>query len=177
MSQIEELQGRIIAAMERIGTGVSAMAERQLAALPDPGLAQALEEEQLANAQLEERLRALKARHGDELAALRAELDNSAELEALRADLAAQGEAMQRLDTDVQRLRAANEQLRQSNAALRAANESGVGEPDLINRAMQAELDGLRAARATDVAEIGAVLAKLEPLLAGAAAMPKGEEM
>lgn len=84
---------------------------------------------------------------------------------------------MRRLDTDVQRLRAANDQLRQSNAALRAANESGVGEPELINQAMQAELEGLRAARATDVAEIGAVLAKLEPLLAGSAAARQGEEV
>ncbi len=177
MSQIEELHGRITAAMERIGVGVSAMAEREITAAPDPMLAQALEEEQLANAQLQERLRLLKARHADELAALRADLENAAEVQTLRAELAAQGDAMRRLDTDVQRLRAANDQLRQSNAALRAANESGVGEPELINQAMQAELEGLRAARATDVAEIGAVLAKLEPLLAGSAAARQGEEV
>lgn len=176
MSQIEELQSRIAAAMARIDAGVTALAERE-----DTGggaeLAQALEEEKLANAQLEERLRALRARHGDELAALRAELDRTAEVEAMRADLAAQSEAMGRLDMDVQRLRQANDQLRKSNAALRTANENGVGEPHLINKAMLAELEGLRAARATDAAEASAVLAKLEPLLASAAGLPDGEEM
>lgn len=177
MSQIEELQSRITAAMERIGAGVTALAERENEAEPDPGLAQALEEEKLANAQLEERLRALKAKHGDDLAALRSELDNSAELEKLRADMDAQSKSMGQLDIDVQRLRQANEQLRQSNAALREANESGVGEPHLINKAMLAELESLRAVRATDAAEAGAVLAKLEPLLAGAESLPEGEEV
>lgn len=177
MSQIEELHSRITAAMERIGAGVTTLTEREAEPVQDPALIQALEAEKLANAQLEERLRALKAQHDDDMAALRAELDASAELQSLRDELEAQNTAMGRLDMDVQRLRAANDQLRQSNAALRSANETGVGEPDLINKAMQAELEGLRAARATDAAEIGAVLAKLEPLLAGTAALPMGEDV
>ena len=44
---------------------------------------------------------------------------------------------------------------------------------------MVAEIEGLRAAQATDQAQINAVLARLEPLLEGAAAMPnmpEGEE-
>jgi hypothetical protein len=178
MSQIDELHSRITAAMERIGAGVTALAEREFAvsAAPDPALIQALEDEKLANSQLEERLRGIKQRHGNELAALRAELDATAELEQLRADLVAQTQAMGRLDMDVQRLRLANEQLRQSNAALRKANEDGVGEPQLINKAMLAELEGLRALRATDVAEVSAVLSKLEPLLASAAGLPDGED-
>lgn len=175
MSQIDELQSRLAMAMERIGAGVTALAEREAAAAPDPGLALALEEEKLANAQLEERLRALRAQHGDEMAALRGELDTSKDLAAAKAQLAAQGETMGRLDMDVQRLRQANEQLRLSNADLREANENGVGEPHLINKAMLAELEGLRAVRATDVAEVGAVLAKLEPLLANARNLPDGE--
>jgi chromosome segregation ATPase len=178
MSQIDELNSRITAAMERIGAGVTMLAEREAAAAtPDPDLVQALEDEKLANSQLEERLRAIKERHGKELAALRAELDASAELDKLRADLAAQSDAMGRLDMDVQRLRLANEQLRQSNAALRKANESGVGEPHLINKAMLAELESLRALRATDAAEVSAVLAKLEPLLASAAGATDGENV
>ena len=165
MSQIDELQGRIAAAMERIGAGVTVLAEREVVAAPDPGMTQALEEEKLANAQLEERLRALRAKHEDDLAAVRAELDNSREMETLRAEMTAQREAMGRLDMDVQRLRFANEQLRESNAALRTANENGVGEPHLINKAMLAELEGLRAARASDVAETSAILSALTPLL------------
>lgn len=178
MSQIDELNSRITAAMERIGAGVTMLAEREAAAAtPDPDLVQALEDEKLANSQLEERLRAIKERHGNELAALRAELDASAELDKLRTDLAAQSDAMGRLDMDVQRLRLANEQLRQSNAALRKANEGGVGEPHLINKAMLAELESLRALRATDAAEVSAVLAKLEPLLASAAGATDGENV
>ena len=173
MSQIEELQSRITAAMERIGNGLEALSEKSGGAGAE--IVSALEEEKLANAQLEERLRTLKARHAEEIEALRAELEKPGEAEALRAELASQTEAMARLDMDVQRLRQANDQLRESNSALRQANEAGVGEPHLINKAMLAELEGLRAARATDAAEAGAILARLEPLLANAAQMSDGE--
>ncbi|MFK7753240.1 MAG: hypothetical protein AB8B51_11900 [Sedimentitalea sp.] len=168
MSDIEELQSRITAAMEQIGANVAVLADRPSG--PDPEMVTALEEEKLANAQLEERLRALKARHGDELVALRAELDRDDEIASMKAELESQNTAMGRLDMDVQRLRQSNDQLRVSNAALREANEAGVGEPHLINKAMLAELEALRAARATDAAEASAVLAKLEPLLAAAQA-------
>ncbi len=169
MSQIEELQGRITAAMERIGAGIAAMSDQSGNPEAEAALQAALDEEKLANAQLEERLNTLKTRHGEELAALRAELDKSAELGSLRAELDSQMDAMGRLDMDVQRLRLANDQLRDSNAALRQANEKGVGEPHLINKAMLAELEALRAARATDAAESSAILARLEPMLANVA--------
>lgn len=155
MSDIEDLQRRIMAAMERIGTGAERLVEASANGAQDPGLAEALEEEKLANAQLKERLRGLTEKH-------------STEIDALRAETAAQTEAMARLDGDLQRLRQANDQLRSSNAALREANEEGVGEPHLINKAMLAELEGLRAARAAETAEAAAVLAKLDPLLAAA---------
>lgn len=173
MSQIEELHSRITAAMARIGTGVETLAQTGGAA--DAGLVDALAEEKLANAQLEERLRGIKAKHDAELDLLRAELDQPGEAEKLQAELAAQADAMARLDVDLQRLRQANEQLRESNATLRTANEAGVGEPHLINKAMLAELEALRAARAVDTAEASAVLARLEPLLADAAIQANGE--
>ena len=175
MSHIEELQSRITAAMERIGAGVTALESgRDDSALAE--LNTMLDEEKLAYAQLEERLSTLKTNHSEELAALKAELDNSAEMETLRTEVATQSETMARLDMDVQRLRQANDQLRGSNAALRQANEEGVGEPHLINKAMLAELEGLRASRATDAAEVSAVLAKLGPLLAGADNLVEGED-
>lgn len=176
MSQIEELQSRITAAMERIGAGVTALSAQDGA---DDGMAELntrLDEERLANAQLQERLATLKSRHNDELSALKAELDTSAEMENLRSQQATQAQAMTRLDMDVQRLRQANDQLRDSNAALRQANEEGVGEPHLINKAMLAELEGMRASRATDAAEVSAVLAKLGPLLAAADNLVEGED-
>lgn len=174
MSQIDELQGRITAAMERIGAGLTALSEQQPPEVAevveeDPGAGAALEEEKLANAQLGERLKMIKVKHDSEVEALKAELANSSVSQKLRADLAAQSEAMARLDMDVQRLRQSNDQLRDVNAALRSANEQGVGEPNLINKAMLAELEGLRAARATDTAEASAILSKLEPMLASAA--------
>lgn len=162
MSQIEELQGRIATAMDRIGAGLEALTAQPAAPPePDPAVLEQLEEEKLANAQLQERLRRIKDRH-------------ASELERLSAELATQTEAMARLDMDLQRLRQANDQLRESNAALRGANEEGVGEPHLINKAMLAELESLRAARAADAAETGAVMSRLEPLLA--AAMIESEE-
>lgn len=106
-----------------------------------------------------------------------AELEaQSALCDKLRGEAEVQAEAMARLDMDVQRLRQSNDQLREVTAALREANEQSVGEPHLINKAMLTELEGLRAARATDVAEAGAVLSRLEPLLAAAGNLPEGEE-
>lgn len=164
MSQIEELQSRITAAMDRIGAGLEAMAVQEPAqGEPDPAMLEQLEEEKLANAQLQERLRRIKDKH-------------NAQLEQLTADLARQTEAMARLDMDLQRLRQANDQLRDSNTALRKANEDGVGEPHLINKAMLAELESLRATQAADAAETSAVLSRLEPLLAAAAADPEEED-
>ena len=77
---------------------------------------------------------------------------------------------------EAQRLRLANDRLRETNEALRQANADGVAEPRLINRAMLAEIEGLRAARAADAAEAGAVLKKLDKLLSNARNLPEGEE-
>ncbi|WP_425045486.1 hypothetical protein [Primorskyibacter sp. S87] len=277
MSQIEDLQSRITAAMERISTGLDVLSEQSANMLTDDSggaaegdaenfseVAAALEEEKLANAQLEERLKSLKARHAEELAALqdthgeadsaeleaeiaglkaqleqkaeaesardaaeaeiaelkaqledrsqieafeaeietlkaqdqsaeveRLQSENSAlneqlaavedpqplkaELEMLRAERVTQAEVTGKLDMDIQRLRQSNDQLREAITALREANEAGVGEPHLINKAMLSELDALRAVRATDAAEAAAILARLEPLLAQAN-LPEGEE-
>ncbi len=259
MSQIEELQRRIAAAMDRIGAGVETLSrlpepaavDAEAEGVLDTDLLAALEDEKLANAQLEERIKTLKARHeveiaqraggGDEeIAALRAQLDDAqallaeragaeeaaafaantveelraenevlrirlqsvedteplkAEIERLhaalneteqagdlrsendmlRAERVSHGAAMARLDDDLQRLRKANAQLREVNGALREANAAGVGDPTLINQALQAELEALSSARATDLAEAQAVLAQLEPLLAQAE-LVEGEE-
>lgn len=190
MSELDNLQNRIASAMERIAYRVEKLNDRVGTAAPAaPGLAEALEEEKLANSQLQERLRVLNQNHFDELARLQSRLadapdaeelarlrgelaaaPDAGEVAQLRAQLQAQSAAVSRLDTDLQRLRQANDKLRASNAALREANEAGVGEPHLINSAMLAELEGLRAAHAADAAEAAAVLAQLEPLLAHAGA-------
>ena len=149
MSDIDDLQRRITAAMDRIAgsVGNAGAAQAKIAA----ELATALEDEKLANAQLSERLQALKDRYDVEVSDAKAVANAEARITAL--------------DLEVQRLRTASDQLRQSNAALRAANEEGVGEPHLINAAMVAELEALRAGRAVDVAEASSIISALMPLL------------
>ena len=178
MNDIAELERRIAYAMERIAKGVEALDRAAPAAAPHPvaapqeaapdtgvsadagaeasaeieALRAQLAEERLANAQLEERVRSIK--HKQEARAAQAE-----------ADLAATRETLAQLDLELSRLRKANDQLQASNTALRAANESGVGEPHLINKAMMAELESLRAARQVDMAEAQAIKDSLKPLL------------
>jgi len=155
MSQVEELERRITAALDRIAKGIEPLGNAPESSVAEDDLARAraeLEEERLAGAQLEERVKALHEKSDKKIA-------------DLEAQTAEQSATLTRLDTELQRLRAANEQLRASNAALREANEQGVGEPHLINKAMLAELEALRASRAADMAENAAILSALEPLL------------
>ena len=169
MNEIAELERRIAYAMERIAKGVEALDHAKPPAVPvdgpesvpDPaeaeGLRAALAEERLANAQLEERLRAIREKQDIQAA-------------NLIAEQAATREKLSQLDSELSRLRKANEQLQHSNAALRAANETGVGEPHLINKSMMAELESMRAARQVDIAEAEAIKCALVPLLVADAA-------
>lgn len=150
MSDIDELQSRITAAMDRIAKGVDAARDKPPA--PDPETLRALEDERTANAQLRERVYALKTKADEELASLRTQVEDSS------GRIAA-------LDLELQRLRKANTQMADACSALREANQEGVGEPHLINTAMLAELEGLRAARAIDIAEADAILSALVPLV------------
>ena len=182
MTQIDEYHVRITRALERIAQGVdgwdatppaapvdAVMADAPTEAIPETPVAEAspdeeeltrlreaLEDEKLANAQLEERLRGLR-----EQLESRADDDGA----ALREQLEAQRESLGRLDSELQRLRQANEALRSSNEALREANAHGVAEPHLINKAMLAELEAIRAARAAEAAETKLVMDVLDPLL------------
>lgn len=163
MSNIDELQRRISAAMDRVAQGIEKVSSAS--AGPDAETAQALEDERTANAQLSERVRVLKTKSDAEMAQMRAQIEESEQ-------------RMAQLDVELQRVRQANKQLTDACSALIDANSEGVGEPHLINKAMLAELEGLRAARAADVAESGAILAALTPLIDGAksaAVKPEGE--
>ncbi|MDU8912681.1 hypothetical protein [Aestuariicoccus sp. MJ-SS9] len=176
MTQIDELERRITQALDRIAQGVEALDAGAAAPAPEAeatpeagdsdevvGLRAALEDEKLANAQLEERVRALHDRQDGQVA-------------GLQEQLAAHRESMERLDGELQRLRKANEMLRVTNQEMRAALEENVGEPHLINKAMLAELESIRAARATEAAETRAILDALEPMLAEAAQEPAENE-
>ncbi|MHA6323898.1 hypothetical protein [Roseivivax sp. CAU 1753] len=164
MSDIDELERRIAAALDRIATGVEGLGgDASVEEAPpeaDAGalaaLQAALDDERLANAQLEERVKAIRDKQEGQFASLRAEADEA------RRGLAA-------LDHDLQRLRHANEMLTATNREMREALQENVGEPHLINKAMLAELESLRAARASETSEANAILGVLSPLLAEAA--------
>jgi cell division protein FtsB len=128
-------------------------------------LREELEDEKMANAQLEERLKTLRrqmaeaaSETADTPEAPVEEVSDASQNEGQGADLAA-------LDAELHQLRAANAELEASIAALREANAQGVGDPHLINKAMMAELESLRASRKVEAAEAQAVLGALEPLL------------
>ena len=169
MSDISELERRITAALDRIGTGLDGLEASQPAG-PDPEtqakleaaeariaeLEQWLSDEKLASAQLEERLKSVREKADRHAAAM--------DIQAFE-----QQKSTAELDHDLQRLRRASEDLRASNIALRDALEKGLSDPHLINKAMLAELETLRATRSVEMAQADAVLASLEPLVKRAA--------
>lgn len=157
MSNIAELERRIIAALERIDSSVdgfdaSAAAaggadDAEIAALRDT-----LEAEKLANAQLEERVSAIKQKQETTVK----EMDEK--IKTLTTDLA-------KHEADAKKLLNVNAQLRESNDALREANENQVGDAHLINKSMQTELESLRTTRKADMAELETIMAELKPLI------------
>lgn len=164
MQGITELEKRITAALERIGKGVDRLsAQPRPAATPTPtsgpttaaapadaALRAQLEEEKALTAQLQARLRAAKERESKG--------DLQEKVDRLTQELDVKG-------LELQRMRRVNATLREQLEALRTAAASGVTEPHLINKAMTAELDALRAARLTEIAEMDEILAALEPHL------------
>lgn len=150
MSNIEELQRRITAALDQVAAGVATLSAAP--SMPDADSARALEDERTANAQLQERVRTLRVQADSETAALRAELDG---VDA----------RMAKLDVELQRVRRSNQELRAACAALQSANAEGVGDASAINNAMKSELEALRATRAADVAEADVILASLQTLM------------
>lgn len=163
MTDLTLLETRLSAALGRIRAGVDAIPVAPAApevAPPDTSAADAqvaelstkLEEERTANEQLEARVKLLKERQDGKLA----ELESNVEAGRARAA---------RMDRELQRLRQVNAELRDINGKLRDAIAEGVSEPHLVNKAMLAELEALRATRAADAAEMDAILEELTPII------------
>jgi len=159
MSDIGELEQRISGALDRIGAGLSGL-EVPVSSGADSSEMKALQEllaaERTANAQLEERVAAIKQKQET--------LVQSLETEAarLREELVAA--------TDERaRMKQVNRRLRRNNRALRDANEQGLGDAGLINDSMVAELDALRVHHDADRAELDSILVELKPLVQGVA--------
>ncbi len=159
MADVAELEKRITVALDRIGAGLSA-----LSAGGTPGgdgdelasLQEILETERTANAQLEQRVVAIKDKQEKLVAMLEAEVAK------LREETSANEAA-------IQQVKRVNHRLRENNRALREANRQGVGDAELINAGMVAELDALRATHDSDRAELDAILVELKPLVEGGA--------
>ena len=185
MTELVEYERRIAYALERIGRGVETLAERRaqvvepvvveppvVEPVAEPALTvaqdsaevvalrEALEVERAANAQMTERVRAIREKQETTLGALERRLG-----QATRAFEAVQAEA--------NKLKRANADLVDVNRALVEAGAQASAH--LINRAMQAELEALRAARAWEVAELAEILAGLEPIVAAHAKAPTAE--
>ncbi|WP_439155222.1 hypothetical protein [Yoonia sp.] len=148
MSDISALESRITAALDRIRQGIEA---QKAASGSGDTLSSELENERAANAELVERVRNLKERQDTQVASL------TGRVESQRAQ-------MMRLDEELQRLRASNTQLRDMNARLRDAVTKGVSS-ELLDAAVAAEVEALAAQRASEAAEVAAILAELKPLI------------
>lgn len=163
MSEISELEQRITAALVRIGKGGEALAAQlatareaaQAAPAVDETLLlearEALETERQANAQLEERVKAIHEKLQTQVA-------------GLESEVAALRERAGTAETELSGLREVNAKLRENNAALRAANAEGLGDAALIDAGMKAELEALSLLRAGDRAELDDILGMIAPL-------------
>jgi hypothetical protein len=158
MQDIAELERRINAALDRIGSGLDRLPAAPRAASVPPAdtkdlarMQAILDEERMVNAQLNERLKTVKEKE----ALARAELDEKCQ--RLTRQLDTQG-------LELQRMRKTAVQLREQLRELREA-QVGDMDPQLINRAMQAELEALRATRMTEMAEMEELIAEISPLL------------
>ncbi|XDA96514.1 hypothetical protein AB1M95_10220 [Sulfitobacter sp. LCG007] len=149
-TELEELQRRITAALDRVAAGIGTLGASEAARLAE--LEKALADERAANAALETRLGEIEQQHAAAIA----------EIEARAATAEA---CVAAFDLDIQRLRKANTDLATACESLRSANAEGVGDPELINQSAIAEVDALRAARAVDIAEMQQIIAAMTPLL------------
>ncbi|CUH62601.1 hypothetical protein TG4357_00199 [Thalassovita gelatinovora] len=158
MSDITELERRITAAMDRIAKKVEDFGQRQTDA-PDPdaeasaagtALNEALEEEKLANAQLQERLKVLHIKLDKK------DAETEQEISGLKSALAD-------METALEKLKSTSEDLRSVNQTLRDAQAEDIAAA--LDAGLRAELEALRAERAAEAAETQAIAAALEPLI------------
>jgi hypothetical protein len=155
MNNLLELEQRLSTALDRISSSIESVSVHHLATedlSTNNALQMQLDEERMLSAQLNERLRAVKEK----------DAQSQVQFEDKIAEMALM------LDTqgaELKRMRSTNAQLHEVLRILREAAEHGLPDPHLVNRAMQAELDALRATRLTEVAQMDEILAELAPLI------------
>ena len=155
MQDSGELEQRLALALDRISAGLAGLAVHPALDVAMDGnsdLQTALDEERMLCAQLNERLRAVKEKEAQTQA------QHSAKIDQMAGQLDVQG-------AELKRMRNTTVQLREVLRILREASAQGLSDPHLVNRAMLAELDALRATRLTEVAQMDEILAELAPLI------------
>ena len=165
MNDISDLEERILQALDRIGTKMAGRQDAQpVNALLGHGapteqtsievdvLKAELEAERSANTQLNERLRAIKDKQETLLSGLERKVGQLSLL------LDQQG-------SELQRQRLINVSLTRANQKLSDALREGLSDPDLLNQTMVTELEAMRVARASELAEMEEIMAELRPLI------------
>lgn len=153
MANLAELEQRIAAALARISAGVD-----RLRSEIDSDGAPMLQGE-LARLQTElDTQRTARAAADTALCDMQMSGGHTAEVDLLTRALDAQG-------LDNQRLRSSIAQLREELRRMVEALEDGNTDAPLINRALQAELESLRAVRASETTEMADILAALTPII------------
>jgi hypothetical protein len=156
MASPTDLERRLTRALDRISRSLAqpkpaAPASEDAAEVAE--LRAQLASERTRNAQLTERVNAVKQRQ-------------ESSFSTLERRLARMTEQLDLQSLEMLRLKKANTKLIEANRQLREGHEAKVIEPSAINRALLAELEALRAERAADRTELEDVLAEMRPLLA-----------
>ena len=178
MSELNELEGRIAQALQRIRTGVeglaAAPAEDMVPATEADALAEqltlvtadladateALAAEKTRTAELQDKLARLQAAQAEAQA-------SAAEVQAMTARAAAMVEQAEATEAELRTLRASVQELQAANAELRRSALTGVTDPALINRSLAADLEAVQNARLAELRDLDTILKLLAPVLEG----------
>ncbi|MCC6863383.1 MAG: hypothetical protein IT544_01040 [Rhodobacteraceae bacterium] len=152
MQDLVELERRINAALQRIEAGVEA--------LPVVPVADAVEIDKLKAELVVEKTRnaALRQELVEHKPTAKPASELEVRVEQLMRQIDVQGIEMQRMRKNVM-------QLRESLSALRRLASEKLADPEMINLAMQAELESIRVTRLAEMAELDEIIAELDPMI------------
>lgn len=162
MSDLAELETRIREALDRIGAGIDRLAEPPMP-VPDPSSAQEIADLQALLAEE----RAARTEAEARLAELESALETAAEAPPPEVQ-PGDDRLLRQIDAqslDNQRLRASVAALREEVRRLTEALAEGLADPALINHALAAEVEALRAQRASETTEITDILIELDRIV------------
>lgn len=168
MTELAELEKRIAEAIQRIRAGVEGLQPapevEMVPADEADALASQLSEVTAALTEATEALEAERARASELETALQAALDEAQSTPAvpdLSNDLAA-------TEAELRSVQATVQELQSANAALRQSAMDHISDPELINRSLAADLEAVQIARLSELRDIDAILATLDPIVQGA---------